>query len=81
MSLIQQGHSTVSSTVDDDLIKNVSRAYEAAHPQSINNNHLGTSFDSLIDTQQVARLKNMVGGRGNLKKKFFPICRTEQKDG
>uniref|UniRef100_A0A915LTB3 Uncharacterized protein n=1 Tax=Meloidogyne javanica TaxID=6303 RepID=A0A915LTB3_MELJA len=67
MSLIQQGHSTVSSTVDDDLIKNVSRAYEAAHPQSINNNHLGTSFDSLIDTQQVARLKNMNRTEGWLK--------------
>nr|CAD2135124.1 unnamed protein product [Meloidogyne enterolobii] len=67
LSLIQQGHSTVSSTVDDDLIKNVSRAYEAAHPQSINNNHLGASFDSLIDTQQVARLKNMNRTEGWLK--------------
>nr|CAD2160167.1 unnamed protein product [Meloidogyne enterolobii] len=67
MSLIQQGHSTVSSTVDDDLIKNVSRAYEAAHPQSISNNHLGASFDSLIDTQQVARLKNMNRTEGWLK--------------
>ncbi|CAK5009748.1 unnamed protein product [Meloidogyne enterolobii] len=67
LSLIQQGHSTVSSTVDDDLIKNVSRAYEAAHPQSINNNHLGASFDSLIDAQQVARLKDMNRTEGWLK--------------
>ena len=59
VSIVQQGHGTVSSTVDDDLIKNVSRAYETAHPQSINN--LETPFDSLIDTQQVQRFKNMVG--------------------
>lgn len=65
ISLIQHGHSTVSSTVDDDLIKNVSRAYETAHPQSIN--HLETPFVSLIDSQQVSRLKNMNRTEGWLK--------------
>jgi hypothetical protein len=52
--MVHSSNGHVSSTVDDDLIKQVSRAYEIAHRLPPPNFE-----DWQIDAQQVDRLKNM----------------------
>lgn len=62
--MVHSSNGHVSSTVDDDLIKQVSRAYEIAHRLPPPNFE-----DWQIDAQQVDRLKNMVSLIGQIHSK------------
>lgn len=69
--ILHHGHGMVSSTVDDDLIKNITRAFEATH-QTLSHHHhmaMSSSFESslLMDSQQLERLRNMGRADGWLK--------------